>query len=247
MSLRNAIFALMLTMMLTFFSNISYASFEDIDNHWCKEQIEYMYENKYVDVREENKFKPDDPLTKAEFCMAVNKVLKYCETDTTSLNWQEEHLAVGIEKGYMPIGSVDDTLTREEACVIFDRISDITIDDILKTVIYESFADYDKVSVWAQNSVKRLVINGKIIGYTDNTLRMKNKLTRAEFVMIMTRFNETLDAINSCNISNTSLDVEKNWYCLKGNYIQKNNSKNNFNVDNIYFYIKKKNQNITIS
>lgn len=213
MSIKTTVFVLMLTFAMLLFSNISYAVLEDIDEHWCKNEIEKMYENGYVRARDEKLFEPDEPLTKAEFCMTVNKLLNYSEIEDLSSEWKEEEFAIGIEKGYMPIGSVDDTLTREEACVIFDRISDITIDNALNSVTYESFLDYNQVSVWAKNSVKRLVINGKIIGYTDNTLKMKNKLTRAEFVMIMTRFDETAKQIDVKDISkNISLSLINNLY-----------------------------------
>lgn len=243
--MKNMFFIFMLTITLVIFPNISYASLEDIEKHWCKDEIEIMYENGYIESREEDLFKPDEYITKAEFCMTVNKVLDYCNIGTQDEEWEEKHFAVGIEKGYMPIGSVEDTITREEACVIFERISDITIDNALQSARYEEFTDFKQVSVWAEKSVKRLVINGKIIGYTDNTLKMKNKLTRAEFVMIMSRFDETLDEINVKDISkNISLDCEVR-FCDNITFIREANisSVDDVNINNkiIYFIIPKKN------
>ena len=234
---------IMLTVAFLIFSNDSYATIEDIENHWCEKEIDSMYRSEYIDCRDENNFRPDEALTKAEFCMTVNKVLDYCDIETSNPNWKEEHFAVGIEKGYMPIGSVDDTITREEACVIFERISDITIDNAIQAKLYESFYDYDQVSIWADKSVKRMVINGKIIGYTDNTLKMKNKLTRAEFVMIMTRFDETIKQIESIDAERIiSLNTESR---LKNIDILNNikflsNVQNTLVINNINYIIPKK-------
>lgn len=183
-----------------FCNSCTYAVIEDIENHWCENEIKSMYESGYIDLKEENKFAPDEQLTKAEFCATVNRILKYSESNSATLDWEKE-FAIGIEKGYMPIGSADDTITREEACVIFERITDITIDNTLEFAKYESFTDYKNVSIWAEKAVKRMVINGKIVGYTDNTLKMKNKLTRAEFVMIMSRFDETAKQLESARVN----------------------------------------------
>lgn len=178
------IFIFLFILILSSFS----CAFEDINGHWCEEDIKQLYTEENIEVYDNN-FEPDRPITKAEFCMMINSVLNYSKSIEND-NWQEEQFNIGIEKGYMPIGSVDDTLTREETCVIFERISDLVIEDALNGRVFEEYDDYENVSLWAQKAVKRMVINGKIIGYTDNTLRMKQKLTKAEFVKIMTRFRK---------------------------------------------------------
>jgi len=47
------------------------------------------------------------------------------------------------------------------------------------------FTDSDSISPWAYGYVNRLVYDNMIIGYSDNTFRPKNPVTRAEAVVLV--------------------------------------------------------------
>ena len=63
----------------------------------------------------------------------------------------------------------------------YKRISDKNYDKLNK------FKDKNQVSSWAKSSVEGVLEKGYIGGYSDNTIRPKNNITRAEAVVILSR------------------------------------------------------------
>lgn len=199
----------LICMFVLIIPTIANAKYSDIEGHWCEKEINEFCDNHIIFGRTADKFEPDEDITKAEFCVAVNNMLEYGKVNSNDSEWKEKSFELGIEKGYMPIGAPDDTLTREETCVIIERmISGLT--NTKKLIDYEKFSDYQNVSKWAKDSVEKMVISGKIIGYNDNTLRMKQKITRAELVIILQRckseFNSVKDSLSE-NIERKELVV----------------------------------------
>ena len=71
----------------------------------------------------------------------------------------------------------------------------------LKTVIYgikindnydklNKYKDATNVSTWAKNSVEGVLEQGYMNGYSDNTFRPKNNITRAEAVVTLSRIKK---------------------------------------------------------
>lgn len=82
----------------------------------------------------------------------------------------------------------EDSLTREEAAVIVDRIlvhKEIPLMDSGGNLI--KFTDEFEISDWSLESVRRLNRNGLIRGYEDKSFRPQNNITRAEFAKMMNK------------------------------------------------------------
>ncbi len=53
----------------------------DIENHWAKAYINKMLEYGLLELYPDNKFRPDEPITKANYAMLVQKVLVQAQND----------------------------------------------------------------------------------------------------------------------------------------------------------------------
>lgn len=72
--------ALLLAILLVLSSSItSFAQMNDIENHWGKEAISYLVEKGVLCGHPDGTFRPDNPMTKAEFYKVINELLGFKE------------------------------------------------------------------------------------------------------------------------------------------------------------------------
>jgi N-acetylmuramoyl-L-alanine amidase CwlD len=166
--------------------------FNDINNHWAKTTIEDFASKGYIGGYEDGTFRPDNPITRAEFVKIVNKVFGFTQigsesfTDVNISDWFYNDICVGINAGYTN-GYEDNTfrpnrnITREEAASIVASVVNLNSNGIL------NFKDVDKIASWAKASVDELEDNKIMGGYEDSTFRPKNNITRAEAVVTLSR------------------------------------------------------------
>lgn len=124
----------------------------------------------------------------------------------------DEQLITGKLAGEDILFAPKDTLTRAEAMTILSRVlskgdkktftedenvensdEDVYLDADEETQAnYEKvvFADYDEIPEWAKEHVELLVSEGIVNGYSDNTIRPKALVTRAEAVTIISGIPE---------------------------------------------------------
>ena len=181
--------------LLTFMSmfNVSFA-FTDTTNHWASDTINKFENYKIVTGYDDNTFKPDDCMTRAEFITVINKILgsedesaKYIP-DISRDDWyyHEIRKAVklgivqGDEQGYIYPNA---PITREEAVVILGRAFKIKNAYTIKTSSTDAYA----ISKWARGEFYAAVNYGYISGYEDQTLRPQGTITRAEVITIISR------------------------------------------------------------
>ena len=167
-------------------------NFIDINGHWAKNQIMDFYSKGYINGYEDNTFRPDDNVSRAEFVKILNKVFKFTNTthssftDVSPRDWYYNDICIGINEGYIN-GYEDNTfrpnspITREEASKIIAKVMKIKGDGNL------NFSDGYAISDWAKEYVDALSDYGYINGYEDNTFRPQNNITRAETVTILSR------------------------------------------------------------
>lgn len=159
-----------------------FAGFSDVAGHWAEKEIKDFEEGGFVEGYLDGTFKPDQDITKAEFCKIINSYMGY----EVSGEWQSANLEVARDKGYLAISkdaSGDDNITREEAFVALSRVMKLeTIDSILE------FADTSEIAIWANDAVKSLVENKYIKGFPTNELKPKQNMKRAELVSILYQY-----------------------------------------------------------
>ncbi|MEG1311599.1 MAG: N-acetylmuramoyl-L-alanine amidase [Romboutsia sp.] len=168
--------------------------FNDIDNHWAKNEILDFVSKGYINGYGDGTFKPDNSITRAEFVKVLNKVFGFTKvgqenfTDVNESDWYYNDVCIGINAGYIN-GYEDNTfkpnqqISREEACKIISTVLDLKGDGNL------AFKDSSEISDWAKQYVDALSDNNIINGYEDNTFRPHNNMTRAESVTILSRVN----------------------------------------------------------
>ena len=166
--------------------------FSDIENHWAKAEIEDFASNGYVGGYDDNTFRPNNDITRAEFVTIINKYFGFTKaegenfTDVNEDAWYYKDVCIGVREGYIN-GYQDGTfrpnepITREEAASIVRTITGLVENGSSK------FTDDNEIGSWAKKAVYALSDNKIMSGYEDNTFRPKNKITRAEAVATLSR------------------------------------------------------------
>lgn len=183
-------------------SSSSFATFSDINGHWAEEKINDFYESGFAEGYGDGTFKPDNDITRAEFCKIINSYMNY-EGDASellvsgenvnnvsaydkvsgeALSWQSIQMEIAFNKGYLQLGKADEKIPREEAFVALSKVMALSNAD------YElTFEDASEISIWAVPAIKSLASEKHISGY-NNKVMPKQNLKRCELVSILYDF-----------------------------------------------------------
>ena len=178
---------------------VSYAngvSLTDIKGHWAEKQIVSFSEKKYVNGYEDNSFRPNGKITRAEFVCMFNKVFNLTNKgdkvfDDTKKHWAKDAISIAYENGVCQGVSKnsfapDKKITRQEASKMLSNY--LKLDD-KKIELSKNFIDYNEIDAWAKASVEGTVKKGFIKGYPDNSFNPKGDITRAETVTMLSRLH----------------------------------------------------------
>jgi hypothetical protein len=178
------------------------ATFSDVPStYWACGAIESLAGQGIVSGYPDGTFKPGNPITRAEFCAIMDKVLKLQAgnsavtgfDDVSQDNWfyqaVESSVYAGIAKGYgNGAFRPDANITREElACVLVNALgqqNEAMADMNAKT----SFTDDISISWWARGFVVVAVKDGLLKGYPDGSFRPQGDATRAEACAMIGNF-----------------------------------------------------------
>ncbi len=191
-TLRGAMATLLTSSMLIGSMGLGFAAgFSDIENHWAQKQINNWVNRGTVSGYQDGTFKPDAPITRAEFVALVNKVYRYQAvydvdyTDVSSSDWYYEDFRKAKAQGYIN-GYADKTIkpnnkiTRQEVAVIMSKI--LHAENNPKEEVANQFKDADKIASWSKGSVGSVVNFKYMKGYPDGTFKPENHITRAEAI-----------------------------------------------------------------
>jgi hypothetical protein len=164
----------------------------DIDGHWAKDSIEHLIEMGAISGYPDNTFRPDNPITRAEFATVLVKAMglpvagSKVFADTES-HWAKEAIstayAAGIISGYNEQSfGPDDLITREQMAVMVAKAAGLT-----GAAPELEYTDSQQISAWAREFVARAAAEKLISGYPDNTFRPADNATRAEAVTVISR------------------------------------------------------------
>ena len=167
----------------------------DIKGHWAEATIKSFVDKGFIDGYEDNTFKPNNGMKRAEFVKLVNKVFGYTQegteefTDVNKDDWFYTDICIGIKEGYIKGKSKDifapnDNITREEVAMILTNIMKNKDENLDKL---NTFKDGNQTSQWAQSSVEGAIEAGYLNGYEDKTIRVNGDITRAEAVSMLSR------------------------------------------------------------
>ncbi|CEN82006.1 glucan endo-1 [[Clostridium] sordellii] len=174
---------------------------KDIDGHWANKQIFKFIENSYANGYEDNTFRPDNQITRAEFVKLVNKYFGFNDKgvskfkDINQKNWYYNDVCIAIQAGYIN-GYEDNTfrpdniITREEAAKIIVSIKNQQ-DNVYDKL--NAFPDKHLVSNWAKPYIEGAIENGYLKGDDLKNLRPTSHITRAESVTLLSRIENNGD------------------------------------------------------
>lgn len=195
--MKKKIIPIMLMSMLTVSSSV-YA-FSDVDNHWAKDSIEKLSQINIVKGYEDNTFRPDKNMTRAEVATIINRLigaqkesLKYIP-DLDRQSWYSSEIRksvqtgviMGDENGYVRPTSY---VTREEVVTMLSRAFYVSGN----TTLAENYIDEEEISKWSKDYFATFVNYKYIMGYEDETIRPKAYITRSEFVTLLGRMFNTI-------------------------------------------------------
>ena len=164
------------------FSTCSFAAFNDVTGHWCENEINDFEATGFVDGYLDQTFRPDNEITRAEFCKIINSYMGY----DVSGDWQLANLEMAKEKGYLTEGAAESTISREEAFVVLSRV--MKLDMELQENVDLIYDDETDISIWALPAIKQLTVLEYIQGHENNLLKPKDNMTRAELVKVLYQY-----------------------------------------------------------
>lgn len=165
-------------------------SFSDISNCWAQKSIEKLVSINAISGYPDGTFKPNSPITRAEFATILDKAFKLEPRQgkvfvDTSNHWAKDTIstsaAYGIVNGYEDnTFRPDNPITREQMATMIVKVAK------LKPVSGEvNFTDNKEISSWAQDSVATAVKYSIMNGYSDETFKPTSNATRAEAVTVV--------------------------------------------------------------
>jgi len=177
-------------------------TFTDIAGHWGASSILAAASQRLISGYPDGTFKPDHPVTRAEFTvMLVNALQLHGTGGTVAFSdqdkigpWALPAIAAAVERGIVSgyeDGSFrpDAFITRAEMAVMVAKALGVKLDGPEQT----GFADDDEIPAWAKGAVAQSRQLGIISGRGGNRFEANATATRAEAVVVLLRLLEIND------------------------------------------------------
>lgn len=174
-------------------------SFSDIVNHWAENYIQHAATKGIVSGYPDGTFKPNHPVTRAEFTVMLIEALQLkgtgaalTFTDTAQIGaWAKQSAARAVQSGIITgyaDGSFrpDAQITRAEMAVMIARAMQLPMESGASTV----FADDADIPHWARGAVEAIRKLGVVNGRGDNRFVPHDTATRAEATVMLLRLLE---------------------------------------------------------
>lgn len=172
------------------------------ENDWFYENVKYAFENNLMNGVSDNRFAPNDTLTRAMLVTVLyrsegephtEKGATFTDVDlnayyANAVIWaQRNGIVNGVsESEFAP----DDNITREQIAAIMHRYAkykgyNISVGESTNIL---SYADYGDISEYAIPAMQYAAGSGLMKGKSDTTLNPQDNATRAEIAAILQRF-----------------------------------------------------------
>ncbi|ASA25822.1 S-layer homology domain-containing protein [Paenibacillus donghaensis] len=176
------------------------SAFSDTSHHWGQNAIEKW--SGYSVVQGYNgSFRPDAPVTRAEYSSMIDNIMKYIElgdnrfSDLGQEKWYYNAMlklnTAGVLKGTDGKALPNNKITRQEAAVLIAGAFE-TGNAASASSSGTAFSDHAQIADWADEAVQSLVSKSVISGMPDGTFRPAAPLTRAEAVTMFDKLIQTL-------------------------------------------------------
>ncbi|MEQ8235477.1 MAG: Ig-like domain-containing protein [Syntrophomonadaceae bacterium] len=180
----------------------------DISDNWAFSQIFYLVDKGVVAGYADGTFRPNNPISRAEFITITNRAFGYVNTsaiqytDVKTSDWFYGEIGKAKAAGYIAgfsDGSMrpNNQISRQEVAAIMARVLNLDTSGPGEL----SFVDADSIPDWSRNAIAAMVKAGYISGYPDGNFRPNNAISRAEAAVII-----SLSIGNRVAVSGISLD-----------------------------------------
>ncbi|MZQ80780.1 hypothetical protein GQF01_01325 [Paenibacillus sp. 5J-6] len=174
-------------------------SFDDLNGHWAKADIELLASKLVIKGMTEMNFVPENQITRAEFAALLVRGLGLTEaklgkfTDVKESDWYSGAVGAAVKAG-LAEGFEDGTfnpnanITREQMAVMITRAMALAGTSVeVNTKALQAFEDEKSINGWAKDAVARAMNAGIMNGITNSSFMPGDKATRAQAAVIMKR------------------------------------------------------------
>lgn len=165
----------------------------DVVGHWARPVIEEWLALALAKGNPDGSFRPDAPISRAEFVTLVNRVFRFSDSppsafpDVSPTAWYAGDLTravnagilKGDERGRLHPGAA---ISRQEAAVILSRAFRLPEGHCDAT---QRFTDAGDIASWAINAVGILAAKGHVAGRPGNRFAPRESISRAETVKMI--------------------------------------------------------------
>ncbi|WCN37300.1 cadherin-like beta sandwich domain-containing protein [Aneurinibacillus uraniidurans] len=187
-------------------------AFQDVEHHWAKATVNDMGSRMVIGGVRNDKFNPDQDITRAEFAAIVVRGLGLKPesssspfTDVKTTDWYSSTVQTAyVSKliGGFTDGTFrpNDKITREQAMVIIAKAMKTTgLQTKLQAKeageLLQPFTDANKASEWAKSSLADCLQAGLISGRNGKQLAPKEYITRSEVAALVQRLLQNSELI----------------------------------------------------
>jgi hypothetical protein len=166
--------------------------FADTQGHWAEKTLDTFVRLNLISGYEDGTFRPNSPITRAEFASILNRVFQIQGGSTSKVLkdidgiWAKEDIenlvAAGVINGYTDgTFKPNQTITREEMVVMLSRI--VNLNGLEKDTTKGHFNDLN--GAYAADEIQEAAKGGIVSGKGDGRFDPKGQATRAEALQII--------------------------------------------------------------
>ncbi|MGO4548163.1 S-layer homology domain-containing protein [Paenibacillus sp. 2TAB23] len=188
-------------------------SFDDLNGHWAKEDVELLASKLIVQGVSDTKFSPGGTVKRAEFLTLLVRALgirtdadpaAMSFVDVPSSAWYAPEIAAGVKAGLAKGLDADHfdpngTVTREQMAVMLDNALALAEGRNSESAAVSGsvdFADANRISPWARAAIERIAEEGIVQGTADGRFQPRANATRAEAAAMLKRLLLTVQFID---------------------------------------------------
>lgn len=177
--------------------------FNDAVSHWAENAINKLASASIINGYDDNTFRPDNSITRAEFVTMTVKALKLNTNNTYNSSfkdvyvdsWYAKQIQCGLDNGFISPDEYfrpNDNIKRSEAMKILIGAYLINHDKVNVIINTDSFSDSSDIPEWSKESIEQGLSMGIVKGYDDASFKPSKNLTRAEAATILSKIIDVL-------------------------------------------------------
>ena len=186
-------------------ANNNISNVTDVEKHWAKDAIEWVYANGLFSGTTNTTFGPEVPMTRAMLVSVLYRLAGSPETskdnftDIQAGKWYASPAAWAYGSGIVTgtgggLFAPDTKLSREQLVTILYRYARLNGSPSAAAGDLSVFRDGDSISDWAEEAMSWAVGAGIISGRGNGVLDPRSPATRAEVAVILRNFVASLAA-----------------------------------------------------